>query len=158
MAFVVPQCTVDYASEIDTLEDQLCEMFDLPMEVASRIAEWHRDQIDQQTVHTDGDALSLILGELLVKGNIRLKAIGLMFAAGLNRASKWDTERCAARDTGFTPAAINAEKEAWITILKLARNEHCKSDEAREKYRQNGQENHWRKRFPTTNTNHQSTC
>jgi hypothetical protein len=157
VAFVVPHCTVDYASEIDTLEEQLCEAFDLPMDKARLIAAWHREQLDEHTGHEDGDALNLILGALLEKGNIRLKAIGLLFAAGINRSNGWNTERCAARDTGFTPAAINAEKQAWISLLKLARNEHCKSEEAREKYRQNGKDNHWRKQFPN-NTNHPSTC
>lgn len=128
------------------------------METAKRIAVWHCEQMDEQTDHEDGDALSIILGEILAHGNIRLKAIGLFFAAGLNRGNKWNTERKAAVATGFTPAAINAEKTAWIEMLRLARNEHCKTDSAREKYKSNGLNNHWRKGFSKTTKPSTTSC
>lgn len=151
--YVVPHCTVDYAAAIDTLEETLCDEFDIPMEKAIQIAHWHREQLAQNDDQHGTDALDIIMGYLLDVGNIYLKAVGLVFASGLNRTNGWNTERTAARATGFTPAAINSEKNLWVYMLSLSRNEHSKSTEARQKYKENAMNNHWRKNFTEKTTN-----
>ena len=136
---------MDFAAEIDSLEDELCDRFGLTEKQAQSVAEWHRDELENSGEKNNSTTLQLIAGGLLDKGNIKIKALGLIFAAGFNLMNGWKSEREAARMTGFTVAAINQSKDFWIRLLGLPR-QNSKSDEAREKYRANGLNNHWRNR------------
>jgi len=148
VSYITPSTYVDFAGAIDTVEDQLAEQFDLTDEQARKIACWHRDQLESNSESNNGKTLRLIAGELLERGNIKVKTLGLIFAAGLNTYNGWKSEREAARMTGFTPAAINQSKDFWIQLLGIPR-QNCKSEAAREKYRANGINNHWRNRHTT---------
>lgn len=147
-------CTIpDVAGTIDTLEDELQERFRLTADQARLVADWHRGELDHEDEHLQGHLVNRIVARLLERGNIRLKAIGLAFAAGLNRLNGWPSERAAARDSGFTVASINSYKLSWIDYLELPHNEHCKSEQSRKIYRQSATDNHWRRRKTITQTN-----
>jgi hypothetical protein len=147
--YQIPSFVVDFASEIDTLEDELCDRFGLSEKQANEIAEWHRGELENNGEKSNSKTLQLIAGGLLEKGNIKIKTLGLIFAGGFNLMNGWKSEREAARMTGFTVAAINQAKDFWVRLLDLPR-QNCKSDEAREKYRVNGVNNHWRNRRSLT--------
>jgi hypothetical protein len=149
VSFTTPSVVYDFASEIDSLEDELCDRFGLSERQAEQIAEWHRNELENNGGKSNAKTLQLIAGGLLEKGNIKIKTLGLVFAAGFNLMNGWKTEREAARMTGFTVAAINQAKDFWIRLLDIPR-QNSKSDEAREKYRINGINNHWRNRRSLT--------
>lgn len=134
-------------SEIDTLEDQLAEQFNLTTKQATAIAQWHRQQIANAETKQDSFHLGRLIGYLLRPGNMWLKVISLSFAARLNRQHGFRSQRDAAKaHYGFTVAALNKEVNAWIDLLELPRNEHCKSNASRLKYKAVQSQNHWRRR------------
>jgi hypothetical protein len=143
--YQVQSISVDFAAAIDTVEDELCERFDLTEEQAKQIAEWHFDELESNKDYASSKTLQLIAGGLLEKGNIKIKTLGLIFAGGFNLLNGWKSERDAARMTGFTVAAINQAKDYWVQLLGIPR-QNSKSQEACSKYRENGLSNHWRRK------------
>ena len=137
-----PSTTPDMAEEIDSIEDRLKEIH--------RQGGWSaiaklvtRDQADAESV-IYSEKLQMVLAKLIYPSNIWVNVIGLMFAARINRANPFSSQREAAKKMGLTPAAINASTNEWLDYLGLPRNEHFKSESAVESYKQNGINNHWR--------------
>lgn len=127
------------ASEIDSLEDELQEIHE--RSGWSGVAAYIKDRGEGSTTNK---TILIIVAKLLEPSNMFVKAVGLLFATGLNRATDFSTQRAASRLYGLTPAAVNASANEWRELLGIPRNNHFKPEEAVEKYRENGLNNHWR--------------
>jgi hypothetical protein len=141
---------IDFAGMIDTAEETLAELFEVPIEIARKILTWHQQSLRKSIRRSESQFLHVIIGGLLSAKNPKLSAVGLAFAAGLDALNGLGSQRQYARQHGISPAAVSKVVKAWSRDLNLGPNAHQKSDAACETYSAVGKARHWRKQRCTS--------
>ena len=130
----------------DDLE-QLCDELDLETSDAERILEWHHRKNRESAREQTSTQLRIIVGALIWPGNLRVRALALAFAMGMNRLTGYQSLREASRMTGFSTAWISREQRRWIELLGLANPVNSKSVATRKKLSDTQKAHHWRKNY-----------
>ena len=142
----LPSVTRDVAKEVDSSSDRARETalrlgHALPVHVADAIV---KELSEEHEFEMNKTFRILASGFIQPQTNLKLRAWALAMAAGLECAVG-KTMTLIAEELGVTRAAISKETVAWRTMLGLPESRYCKSDEARESYRKERTENHWRR-------------
>jgi hypothetical protein len=88
--------------------------------------------------------LNRVIGFFLQPGNLLVRAHALAHAARMAAISGLRSLRHSSEVCKVSVEAVRKVAWKWVELLKLPPLEGAKSDQAREKYRQDKQTNHWR--------------
>lgn len=141
--------TPDMADSLDTVVDELIEKYgsqnaELIRSVAEDLKKPMNDEIEKSG--------ALMLGRIamyMVKSetnNIYARSHALLHAIPrLAAKNGYASMRQSAKACGVSPEWMRRTRDWWVNALGIkAPVEGVKSDEAKERYRQNGLQNHWR--------------
>lgn len=137
---------IDFASEIDKPHEILADEFGLTSEQASRILEWHNQEVQAAVDKEKANYLQLIVGGLLSSKNPKLNSAGLAFATNLDTLNGLPCQRQYARENHVSASAISKLVKAWQVTLGLRPSAHQKSEKACNTYSVVGKNRHWRNR------------
>lgn len=136
----------DFAAAIDRPEEILAEIFNIPLETAKKILQWHTQQLTAAIRSAEAQHLQIIVGGLLSANNPKLSSAGLAFAANLAALNGLPSQREYAKLNHISPEAISKMVRAWSAALGLMPSVHQKSPQARQAYSEVGRTRHWRGR------------
>ena len=136
---------VDMAQACDTLEEVLAEQFDVPIEVARRIARWHTSVVERESDERKATVIARIAGTFLSTGNAKLTSAGLAYAVGLDALNGLGSMAEYAAKIGVSRQAVSKVAKQWQQELSLPASVHMRDDEACETYSEVQTTNHWRK-------------
>jgi len=135
------------AGDLDTETDEVRERFlkhRISSELASDLVAWKKEIEDASGKHLGGDVVAKFVRRMLEPGNITLRVIAYSFAFGLNRMHGWKSLREAAREFGYTVAALSKEQIRIREQYGLPHNEHSKAAEVCDSYRRSQLAKNWR--------------
>ncbi len=135
---------VDFAGEVDRLPWLLRETFGLDEEQAEGLAAWHLATVERQVKMELSLKLNRVIGFFLQPGNLLVRAHALAHAARMAAISGLNSLRHSSKICGVSVEAVRKVAWRWVELLELPALEGAKSAEAKEKYRQDKLDNHWR--------------
>jgi hypothetical protein len=131
--------------ELDGPAGPIAERFDVPIDMARQILEWHAAGIEAALRSHEAELLSVVVGGLLASKNVRITAGGLAFAAGMEAANNLGSQAQYARRLGVSRTILSKSVKTWKRDLNLRTTVWQKSDAACETYASVTKERHWRK-------------
>lgn len=134
---------------IDSPEERLADLFEIPIATAKRILDWHRVALDAALYQREGDLLAIVVGGLLAAQNPRLSAAGLAFATNLDATNGLGSQAEFARSLKVSRQAVSKVTKAWQSDLGLQPGANQKSAAACAEYSRIGLTDHWRSRKAT---------
>lgn len=137
---------VDFASQIDTPDEEIAERFGISVKQARLLLAWHQTAVETAIRQAQAQYLQVIVGGLLSAKNPKLSAAGLAFAGDLAALNGLHCQREYAKQLHVSPSAISKVVKAWQRALGLRPSAHQKSEAACRTYSTSGKANHWRKR------------
>lgn len=144
--------TPDMAAEIDSEVDDIIAIVGMQNErVIRQVYEIMKERQKQEVEKEAAMLLGSIAGYMIksIGKQIMPRIHGMLHAVPrLAGANGFPSLRASARATGVSTTWICKERDNWCTILSLpVPEEGKKSEEAKEKYSENGKNNHWRKQL-----------
>jgi hypothetical protein len=153
---------IGWASEIDTLEDELREMFSnlSPNEMIHQFALYHQNVLQSEAKFEQSRVLAetlrlirKIFGIILIRSNPILQTYGIAFATGLDLLNGMTMTEAATRcSPKVSRAAVSKVTKEWQRVLNFPSSRYMKSEKACEAYSKTQKENHWRNRDPSQST------
>lgn len=134
----------DPAQDLDRITETLADYFEIPINVAEKVLQWHQEMVRQALGEREGELLSIVIGGLISAKNVRVATAGLAFAADLAGANGYSSQSDFASKHGISRQAISKSTKAWSRDLGLQTSAHQKSERACQTYSQLGKTNHWR--------------
>ena len=145
---------VDIAEEVDGPEDLLAEIISaqIPgatltqtLACARHVYEWTQARAAEEVKISFSQKISHVVSLLLLPGNTKMGCWALGFALDLGSLNGMKSMRAAAREFGWTVAALSKRKIWWTDQLGIRLNANSKSVGAVESYRSVQRGNHWRR-------------
>lgn len=134
----------DVSQAIDQPVEILAEQFNIPLQTAKEILDWHRSEMNDAIRSAEASHLQIIVGGLLSARNPKLSAAGLAFAGNLAALNGLPSQRDFARENHISPEAISKMVRMWSSALGLNPSVHQKSANACRIYSRIGKTAHWR--------------
>lgn len=136
-----PAVDFDIAAQLDECWQLIADEFHVDEKTARRIERWADQRAKSERHETSANAqlLHRFVCWLLAGGDVRLKTVAMVFAAGLNNLHGWASMSHAAEELNCSRQAIDKlvlEIQAW---LALPANEWNRSSYARDSYAQSRQ-------------------
>jgi hypothetical protein len=136
---------IDFAAQADGEAGELADLFDISMETANKMLQWHQAKVDSSLQTHEADLLSVVVGGLLSSGNIKISAAGLAFASNMDAANGLGNQATYARSLGVSRSILSKSVKGWRRHLNLRPSPWQKSDEACATYSALAKEKHWRR-------------
>lgn len=145
---------VDIAGEVDGPEDLLAEIIckQIPgatltqtLACARHVYEWTQARAAEEVKISLSQTISRVVAVLLRPGNTKMACWALGFACDLGSLNGMPSMRAAAREFGWTVAALSKRTIWWRDHLGIRTNANFKSAGAVESYRSVQRGNHWRR-------------
>jgi hypothetical protein len=133
----------DIAKDIDGIKDELLEL-GIPKEVVERLAKWHEERVNREAEEAKARVIVKIVGEFLLKTNVKLCAAGLAYSADLALVYGMGSMDAWAKQHGVSRQAVSKVANFWRNELGLPGGSHMRDDKTREAYREAQLTNHWR--------------
>lgn len=136
-----PVTEFDISAELDEQWQIIADEFGVNEKTARRIEAWadKRALSGREETSANAQLLHRFVCWLLAGGDVRLKTVAMVFAAGLNNLHGWNSMSHAAEELNCSRQAIDKlvlEIQAW---LALPANEWNRSSYARDSYAQSRQ-------------------
>lgn len=145
---------VDMAAEVDGPVDVLAEIISQHIpgatltetrNCAKHVYEWTQYRAAQEVKISLSQTMSRVVAVLLRPGNTKMACWALGFACDLGSLNGMPSMRAAAREFGWTVAALSKRTIWWRDHLGIRTNANFKSAGAVEAYRSVQRGNHWRR-------------
>jgi hypothetical protein len=122
----------DYAGEIDTEVDLICEALNVGPALAQKIKDYKDAAIAEAVDWGVAQILSIVLAEFIRPAkNIRAKIYGLLFATGLDSVNALHSQAEIARQIGCTRALISHYTTFWADRVRVGVFKFRKSESSR---------------------------
>jgi hypothetical protein len=133
----------DIASDVDRIADELMEL-GLPKEIVERLSKWHEQRVNREAESAKAKVIVKIVGEFLLKSNVKLQAAGLAYAADLAVVYGMGSMDSWAKMNALSRQAVSKNANFWRRELELPGGSYMRDDKTREAYREAQLKNHWR--------------
>ncbi len=140
-----PRCKVEIniAQEIDSLSSIIADKFDINIETAKEITEWHEAIVKETEQQHQAQIIQHIIAGLLSTRNPKLAAAGIAFATELDALNGLNQAEFA-RENNITRSAVSKCTVYWQKILGVSPSVHQKSTNACIAYKNKANTDHWR--------------
>ena len=135
----------DYATEIDSEEERIAELADIPLSKAKIICVYMQQRIEQEAAKRESKAIVTIAAAFLNATNSKLLAGGLAFASDLALTAGLGTMQDWARKIAVSRAAVSKVAKWWQRQLGLPTGSHMRDPEKCRAYSEAQKQKHWRK-------------